>query len=686
MKANLLSCLAGACLAGAAAGSAASIPRVDWGAPPVSVTRSGDVWTIAGRHQSVTLDQRNLAISIRADGTAWDLLPAHRGGLELASADADDPKPQNGTEAEVSLADARFKRIVPYDTGARAGVKIQLRDWAALPASRHLTLTLTVALQGPDDELVFDCVADESHGAVVRRLDWPEALRPDEADDAVLSNERGILLPRDYPEAYNPIRDSDPNGTPDHKTEIQSNIIEDWSMSWWGFDRGPSSLMVIVETPDDAAYRFSHPAGGPTLIGPRWRECLGRLRYMRTLRFCFLPHGGYVAMARRYRQYAIDSGLFVSLREKVARSPLVARLIGAPMLRTRILTNIKPGSDDYRRLADKAAAYRLATFDERAALVRNLRREGVDRLTLIITGWGHHGYDRQHPDLLPPCPQAGGWDGMRRLEATCREVGYLFGLHDQYRDYYVDGPSFDPQFAVHEQNATEPAEAFPGSRFGDFKDGRVPMMDHWEGGKMAYLSPRFMLEHLEMNYQALFAHGIRPQGSYLDVFGYVPPDEDFDPEHPATRTDGRLARIACFNWCRSRLGFVGTEAGCDWTVPYVDFSAPEKERAGVPLPLFNLVYHDAIITPYDVHDLHGFLNAGLPSLSARQGAQSLDPATLALARRMAALEQRLAFVAMTNDVFLDPGRWRERTTFADGTTVTVDWDRRTVDIEPELKP
>ena len=34
-------------------------------------------------------------------------------------------------------------------------------------------------------------------------------------------------------------------------------------------------MMVIVETPDDAAYTFSHPAGGPTSMGPSWRAQLG---------------------------------------------------------------------------------------------------------------------------------------------------------------------------------------------------------------------------------------------------------------------------------------------------------------------------------------------------------------------------------------------------------------------------
>jgi hypothetical protein len=39
---------------------------------------------------------------------------------------------------------------------------------------------------------------------------------------------------------------------------------------------------------------------------------------------------------------------------------------------------------------------------------------------------------------------------------------------------------------------------------------------------------------------------------------------------------------------------------------------------------------------------------------------------------------------MTNHEFLEPSRQRERTTFADGTTVTVDWTKNTVEIKPDL--
>jgi len=39
---------------------------------------------------------------------------------------------------------------------------------------------------------------------------------------------------------------------------------------------------------------------------------------------------------------------------------------------------------------------------------------------------------------------------------------------------------------------------------------------------------------------------------------------------------------------------------------------------------------------------------------------------------------------MTSHEFLNPERTRERTTFADGTTGTVDWHANTVQVQPEL--
>ena len=647
-----------------------SLPREQWGAPLVTVSHENGNWIIAGKHNIVTLNETNLAMSVRNGAARWAMVPSGEQDLLVKI---------NGKESFVSLASGKIQ-IVPYDTGYKTGVKITR-------TGNDLTLFLTVCLEGRDEELVCDVAADESHGAIVRQLDWPTALDARDVDYTLLSNGKGNLLPRDWPKEYFPIRRIT-NGKidPTDHSVLQSHVIEDWSMSWWGFQKGHSAMMVIVETPDDAAYQFSHPAGGPTVIGPRWLATLGRFGYMRSARFCFFENGNYVTLAKRYRQYAMDTGLFVSLKEKIARTPALAEVIGAPQTRVGILHNQKTDSDRY----SESNHYNLVTFDERAKQLRDLKARGVDRALVFISGWPHLGYDRQHPDPLPPPEAAGGWDGMKRLADTCRELGYPFIFHDQYRDYYVDAPSYDPQFAIHEEDDSLPPRAFAGSRFGDSKEGQIPFMRHWDGGKQSYLNARFQAGHLRKNYQLFFDHGIHPQGIYIDVIGYVPPDEDFNPEHPTTRSDAMRGQAEMLTWARHNLGVTATEAGSDWVVPYVDI-VNQSGSIGkcVPLPLYQLVYHDAIITSYgagraggEKNLLLGILCGGVPELPA---SETVGDETMSLIKKMATLHKRIGLLEMTNHEFLDANRTRERTTFADGTTVTVDWNSKTVAIKPDLE-
>ncbi|MGH9667915.1 MAG: DUF5696 domain-containing protein, partial [Bryobacteraceae bacterium] len=315
---------------------------------------------------------------------------------------------------------------------------------------------------------------------------------------------------------------------------------------------------------------------------------------------------------------------------------------------------------------------------------------GFDPVNVSLSGWLHLGYDRQTPDALPPASAAGGWEGMKAFFDACKQLGDTCWLHDQYRDFYLDAPSYNPEFAVHEEDSVRPPAAFPGTRFkDDWKDGYIPMMDHWDGGPQAYLNSRFMLGHLVKNYRAMFAHGIHPQGSYLDVFGYIPPDQDFNPNHPNTRTDSMNYRAACFHWVKNNLGIAGTEDGSDWVIPYVDYVTSRMNRVpnngndaahqdAIQVPLYELVYHDAVVTSYSPNNLQGFLHGSAPEF--RPGRTS----DLDSVRRMSALHKRVGMLEMTNHEFLDKNRRRERTTFADGTTVTVNWDKNSVEIKPDL--
>ncbi|HEX5603438.1 MAG TPA: DUF5696 domain-containing protein [Pyrinomonadaceae bacterium] len=658
---------------------AQQLPREEWGAVPISVSHSGTNWVIAGKTNRVTLNETSLALTIQSGPVHWKMMPSQPGDMLVRSKD---------TPLSLRLADAKTILIVPYDAAFKTGVKISLSGWQHDGRQLDLELFLTICLEGRNEEVVFDVAANEQD-TTLQQLDWPGALDANDVDYTLLSNGRGTLLPRNWPKQYYPIRSITPDGkiAPTDHSLLQSHVIESWSMSWWGFQKGTSGLMVIVETPDDAAYQFSHPAGGPTVIGPRWRAQLGHFNYLRSARMSPITDGNYVDMAKRYRRYALESGLFVSLKEKIARTPLLGDLVGVPQMRASILRNLNPESDRYDT-KDAAKNYSLTTFDERAKQLRELKAKGLERALVFVSGWPHLGYDRQHPDSLPPPQEAGGWDGMKRLVDTCREIGYPVIFHDQYRDYYLDAPSYNEQFAVHEKDSSLPAQQFPGSRFGDSKQGNIPMMRHWDGGRQAYLNPRFQVGHLRKNYQLLFDRGIRTDGIYIDVIGYVPPDQDFNPEHPTTHTDAMRSQIAMLTWSRQNLGITATESGADWTIPYVDLiNSSGGGSKAILVPLYQLVYHDAVIVSFGARDektlLQGLLFGGVPEMPIDQAAVSEK--TKAFMRQMCALHKRVGMLEMTRHEFLGNNYRKERTTFADGTTVTVDWDSSSYKIEPELR-
>jgi len=653
---------------------AQTLSRDQWGGMPVTVSHEGSKWLVKGKLNSFTLNEFDLALTIQTGPTQWQLMSSKLGDMIVRS---------KGQEFTWRIADAKKISIVPYDAGFKTGVKLVLSSWAN---NIDLDLFMTICLEGKSEELVFEIAANE-RDATLRQLNWPAALDARDIDYTLLSNGRGTLLPRNWPKEYYPIRTITPEGkiAPSDHSLLQSHVIESWSMSWWGFQKGKSAAMVIIETPDDASYQFSHPAGGPTVIGPQWRAQLGRFGYLRTCRMAFFADGNYVQMAKRYREYVKETGLLVSLKEKIARTPAVADLFGIPQTRVSILRNLVPTSDRYDT-KDAANNYSLTTFDERIRQLRELRAKGIDHLLVYVSGWPHLGYDRQHPDPLPPPEGAGGWVGLKRLTDACRELGYQVIFHDQYRDYYLDAPSYNEHFAVHEEDSSLPPQQFPGSRFGDSKQGQIPLMRHWDGGPQAYLNARFQLGHLLKNYQLFFDHGIKTQGIYIDVIGYVPPDQDFNPEHPTTHTDAMRGQILMMNWSRQNLGIVATEAGADWVIPYVDvINQSGGGSKAVLVPLYQLVYHDAVITSFGARDqkslLQGILYGGQPELPIGP----VDEKTMALISQMMALHKRVGMLEMTKHEFLDANYRKERTTFADGTTVVVDWNSNTVRIEPDVR-
>jgi hypothetical protein len=464
-------------------------------------------------------------------------------------------------------------------------------------------------------------------------------------------------------------------------------------MPWWGHTQGDHCVLVIVETPDDILPDFEHPAGGPTRMGICWLHSLGRFQYMRRWRACFL-RGNYVTLAKRYRQYVIENGTFVSLKEKIARSPLVEQLIGAPVIHTDIMRHITPKSNFYKK-PDPSLNVHVTSFDQRAKDLREVASLGIPRAYVHLDGWGARGYDNLHPDYLPPCPDAGGWDGMRRLVETCQELGYVLALHDQYRDFYLDAPSWDPRHAVLNEGGSLKIEAV------------------WDGGEHGFLCPSLAPGYVRRNYRQLQANGVNAQGAYLDVFACATPDECYNPEHPVTRTQCHKYWAECCNFIRTQVGIISSEEAIDWLIPNLDLvhHAPFMDEKGtgfapgMAVPLLSLVYHDALVVPWgmgkagsipstDFGFAHALLNGGIPYLRDWEGSRSAvcfhtavpSSQQLEQAAIVCSLNRRIALQELTNHEFLDERHRRQRSTFADGTTVTVDLDSNKFEITPRIEP
>ena len=424
---------------------------------------------LAGRKNTVVIDDSNLSAAIHAGPVTWKMLPS---SADDVTVDA------GGDEFHLRLADASQIKIAPYRTGFKTGVKIVLEGFRNIGqrdrgAPLDLRFILTMCLEGGDEDLISEAVVNE-HNAVVENLNWPTAMDGRDIDYTVLSSDDGTLLPRNWPKPYHPIQ----RGAGDHSV-IQSHLIETWAMSWWGFEKGASAMIAIVETPDDAGYTFSHPAGGPTRMGPSWRAQLGRFSYLRSIRMAFLPKGNYVDLCKRYRRHVKNSGLFVSLKDKIAHNPVVKDLIGSPVGGLPVLRNVKAGSAEHDP-SHPDKHYRLTTFAQNIQRLSEIKAQGFDHVNVSLSGWLRLGYDRQTPDALPPAPAAGGWEGMKAFFDACKQLGDTCWLHDQYRDYYLDAPSYNPDFAMHEEDSVRPPAAFPGTRF----QGRLERRLHSDDGPL----------------------------------------------------------------------------------------------------------------------------------------------------------------------------------------------------------
>lgn len=469
------------------------------------------------------------------------------------------------------------------------------------------------------------------------------------------------------------------------------------NMPWFGAASGNSAIFAYVMTSADCALHVignavvgeqgfvvdarhgQNPGERISSLCPVWMTSCGGLGYTRKLRI-ELVDNGYVGMAKRYRQYSKESGRYVSLKQKIEENPLVERIVGAPDIKIYIYTN-RPNTPYYRSWSEPVLngySKLHTTFEQVAGMASDLKNAGIDRSLILLGGWNKAGYDREHVDMWPPAEQAGGAEGLAQAGKSVSEQGFLFSLHDNYQDFYTEAPSYDERYIMKHE------------------DGSVKLGGVWDGGHCRLICSSRAIELAERNLD-LVQSTCNINSYYVDTTTAAGLYECYDKSHPITRSDDRQNKFDLLKFLNGRRLVVGGEGGTDWAVPVCSFfeglpgssiglyGGVESVGFGLVAPLFNLVYHDAVVCywqhgqPFGREDhanhvLHDLMSGQPSSWSIVYDQwEDLKPLIKQTYELLAAFHRRTAHHPMVLHQYLTPDYSVHKTLFGEGSEVIVNF-------------
>jgi len=524
---------------------------------------------------------------------------------------------------------------------SRTAIKLTLRN---VLDGFPLTATLTLAPRRP--ELT---VRLTGQGPVQEAISYPAAFVTGPNTCLVVPMNEGILYPVD--DASIPMM------------TLVAYSGHGLCMPWFGATDPQTGVgvMTILRTPDDARVAITRRLGTGLFIQPEWEATRGAFGYERVLTSIFFTQGGYVAQAKRYREFAQASGLFKTLAQKKAENPAVDKLVGA--------VNVWNWDPD------------------KLGLCREMKAAGMTRVL-----WSAGGSPEE----------------ITQINA----LGYLTSRYDIYQDVF---PPDSPAGLKH-AGWPEDLVRLPG---GEMMNGWADKQKNadgseriWQGGVInsGRGLARAKLE-IPRDLKAT-PYGCR----FIDTTTASPWREDYSPAHPLTRSQDRAYKMALLKFCAHDMKqVVGTETGIDPSVPYADYyegmlslgpyRLPDsgydmigyrtptadflKFQVGhfYRIPLWELVYHECVVAQWywgdatnkspeawPQRDLFNTLYATPPLFFFDTARWKKDKAHFVQSyKAVCPLARRLGYDEMRSHEFLTPDHAVQRTRWLSGAEIVVNF-------------
>ena len=290
----------------------------------------------------------------------------------------------------------------------------------------------------------------------------------------------------------------------------------------------------------------------------------------------------YSGMAREYRKYKLDTGAVRPLSEKIKEKPALKYCIDAPEIRIR--QGWKPAPPKIRRQTpeNEPPMKVVVTFDRVGDIVRELKKQGVDKAELCLVGWNIRGHDGRYPQMFPVEPSLGGEAKLRKLIKNTLADGYQITCHTNSTDAYEIAENWDEEYIIKDPS-------------GKMVKNDTP----WSGGDMYQVCWKRAYERFgEHDLRRVADLGFKGM-HYIDVVSCVAARDCFDPRHPTNPDEAAAYMNKIFEYCNGAFGGSMSEGGYDHcfsvvdSVLYVSFLLGKENRKFVDaqVPLFPLVYH-----------------------------------------------------------------------------------------------
>lgn len=405
-------------------------------------------------------------------------------------------------------------------------------------------------------------------------------------------------------------------------------------------------------------------------------------------------NAGYSEAALKYRRMFFEKHDVKPLKERIKENEDLAYMIDAPMLRIRQGWKPYPPTIVEQTLENEPEMIVKMTFDDVRNLVDSLKAHGIDKANICLVGWIVRGHDGRDPDTFPVEPSLGGEEKLRELIKYAQDNGFQITGHTNRTDIYHISRHWD------EDNMVRKADGSLSPKWGPDSGGQ--MYDLCLKPSHDIYFPMY-----EPRVRDLGFHGLE----YIDVLSIIRPHECYNPAHPVNRREAAGYLHKMLEETRDLFGCVSSEGGYDYCCDALDFvlyttmdvkRVNQYEICDEHVPMWQMVFNGYVMSNVCDQTVNYVIKS--PALQARMHEYGAHPAMYIYSRyrplgsnwmgdddltmeneadeqrTLAAIRKAYDFSKEHANLQLETLDYHEilpdgrrRSTFSDGTVVTVNY-------------